>query len=117
MKQQFGHTLSRNEVKERVTSYWDFKEMYPFPTPKDTIFCPCCSKNEVILKSYSFFEKQLKPYGYRVDINFKCCNCSMVWSHGIPIIYKMWKDADGQKGHIRLWTWREAQRYIDDTRG
>jgi len=109
---QFGHTYSKTEIKERIGRFWDMYKMYPFPIPRKEVLCPCCRTEEVILKHFSFFEKETTHNDYRVDVHFKCCVCSMAWAHGLPVSRKNYEDADGRPHYIRLWTWREANKFL-----
>ena len=106
-----GHKLSRKEINERINRFWDFESFYPFPKPRNDIQCPCCRTEDIILKHFSYFEKESSPGDYRVDVHFKCCICSMAWTHGVPISEKNYFDADGRPHYIRMWTWREANDY------
>jgi hypothetical protein len=108
---QFGHKFTRKEITERIRKFWDFQKLYPFPVPKEEVLCPCCRNSDIILKHFSFFEKEASPGNYRVDVHFKCCVCSMAWAHGVPISGTNFNDADGRVHYIRLWTWREANEY------
>jgi hypothetical protein len=109
---QFGHKYTRKEIKERIDRYWDFEKLYPFPVPRADVFCPCCRTSEIILKHFSFFQKETDENSHRVDVHMKCCVCSMSWTHGVPISRKNFMDADGRPHYIRLWTWREANNFV-----
>lgn len=107
-----GHKLSRKEINERINRFWDFKKLYPFPVPRNEVLCPCCRSDEIIIKHYSYFEKESAPGNYRVDVHKKCTICSLAWTHGVPIDYETYKAADGREHYIRMWTFREALTYL-----
>lgn len=68
------------EVLARVLLRWDFSS--GFPMPKWEVKCPCCGAADAQMRHVTYHERPGKTR-YRVDVGFKCRECSMVWVHGI----------------------------------
>ncbi len=95
-------TMSPAEVRTRVERRWDLSG--PFPAPRWTIECPCCRSTEVRLRQCSFHKREQSPAPHRCDVSFKCTDCSLAFSFGVPIPERMYRGDEK-----RIWTWREVR--------
>lgn len=83
--------LSEDEIWERVHKHWDIVN-YSVPIPKVPVVCPVCWSTQIQIRSIPFHKTDSKTIPCRVDVNFKCTDCSMIWGHGVPVPEEMHED-------------------------
>lgn len=80
-------------VLAKTEEHWDLDG--PMPLPKgDWLRCPVCRGEEVIPKRLNYHTRpEWATVPRRCDVVFKCCDCAMVWQHGIAL----------SEEHFRRW--------------
>lgn len=97
-------------VEERVNTAWDTSGRVP--VPRRQFYCPVCRSSYLLAKDFRFHEKKRgNPSNpYRCDVQFKCCDCSMVWAHGVRLSAEEWRRRPQTQGLI---SWREAKKLLE----
>lgn len=78
------------DVLSRIAGYWDFSG--PLPVPRK-VKCPVCGSKDIMVRWWKTHVRppHVKPtYGYRVDVAMKCCECAMLWTHGVIATESWW---------------------------
>ncbi len=99
-------------IVARVAARWDLSAPLPVPRP-GWLVCPVCRAPDVIPREWRIGARnlprgaELRRLPYRVDVSFKCLDCSLVWWHGVAV-----SETDGRRfgsrSGARVVHWREG---------
>lgn len=109
---RIGHSLSREEIMRRINEHWDF--ICGFPIPKFDVKCPICGAHgdDIIIRQYHFFRREMGGMKYRCDVWFKCTRCSLTWVHGVVIPESIARMHGLLDGLAPSYHWREVLKRI-----
>ena len=98
------------DVHERVAERWSFE--YKLPLPKWAVSCPQCEAHDVVVKQWvCFTNKQAVSASKRIDVQFKCTRCSIVFIFGIPVTDNQYNVTNPGGGNVKI-TGREGAEKI-----
>lgn len=81
---------SAEAITARIAERWDLLAPLPVPRP-GWLKCPVCRAVDVIPREWRIGTRNL-PRGaalrrlpWRIDVGFKCLDCSTIWWHGLAV--------------------------------
>lgn len=114
-------SLDAERIERRVERAWEIVDGR-FPLPRWRVQCPAAGSTpdprdphrggHDVQLSRMHFARRKSPATVpgRADVVFKCCACSLCWTHGIPVPVEIYERA--VDGHGNTWRWREILEAI-----
>lgn len=108
MTLRFPPPSSPAQLLERVERRWDLSG--PVPVPRWDVECPSCRGTEVALRQCSFHyrHKTGSKSPWRCDVSFKCLECSLTFTFGVPVPQGMYEAVPRTLG------WREVKELLEE---
>lgn len=93
------------QIVQRVNARWDLSGEFPMPRWQPA--CPCCGSDDIQARHWTFGKRPGHRVEHRCDVSMKCCDCSLVFTFGVPIPSSMYQAKPNQ------YAWREVRRRLE----